>query len=56
MHAANELRGNLESDEIEEVAVSCDRTWQKRSFQNLNGVFVAISVDSVKVLDVEAMN
>jgi len=36
--------------------VSCDGTWQKRGFQSHNGVFAALSVDTGKVLDVEAMN
>ena len=54
--ASNELREGTHADEIKDVAVSCDGTWQKRGFQSLNGVFVAISVDNGKILDVEAMN
>ena len=52
--AAKDLK--VDPDEIVDVAVSCDGTWLKRGFQSLNGVFAALSVDSGKVLDVEAMS
>lgn len=43
-------------DEIVYVAVSCDGTWQERGFQSLNSVFAALTIDTGKVLDVEAMS
>ena len=32
-----------------------DNTWQRKRFSSFNGVFVAISIESGKVLDVEPM-
>ncbi|XP_065650235.1 uncharacterized protein LOC136078392 [Hydra vulgaris] len=43
-------------NEILDVGVSCDGTWQRRGFSSLNGVFAALSIDSGKVLDVEVMS
>ena len=36
-----------------DIGVSVDGTWQKRGFSSLNGVVAAISVNTVKVIDVE---
>ena len=56
--AAQELRTKVNAGEndVVDIGVSCDGTWQKRGFQSLNGVFAALSIDNGKVLDVEAMN
>ena len=58
---AEELHEKAKKDyagdqEVVDVGVSCDGTWQKRGFSSLNGVFVAISMDNGKILDVEALN
>ena len=34
--AAAELRGNV-TDDIVDVSVSCDGTWQRRGYSSLNG-------------------
>jgi len=39
-----------------DVAVSCDGTWQRRGYSSNNGVVSIISMETGKVLDVEAMN
>ena len=54
--AAADLREQCQDDEILDIGVSCDGTWQRRGFSSLNGVFAALSMDSGKVLDVEAMS
>ena len=36
--------------------VSCDGTWQKRGFSSQNGCVSVISIDTGKVLDLEAMS
>ena len=37
-------------------AVSCDGTWQRRGYSSRNGCVTAISMDTGKVLDVEALS
>ena len=54
--AADELKNLAKDNQVVDTTVSCDGTWQKRGFQSLNGVFVAISTETDKVLDVEAMS
>jgi len=39
-----------------EIGVSNDGSWQRRGYSSLNGVVTTISVDSGKILDVEAMS
>ena len=39
-----------------DVGVSLDGTWLKRGFSSLNGVVVAISITSGKVIDTEVMS
>nr|XP_047127825.1 uncharacterized protein LOC124808661 [Hydra vulgaris] len=39
-----------------DVAVSCDGTWQRRGYSSNNGVVSVISMETGKVIDVEAMN
>ncbi|XP_065660932.1 uncharacterized protein LOC136084596 [Hydra vulgaris] len=41
---------------IVDVAVSCDGTWQRRGYSSNNGVVSVISMETGKVIDVEAMN
>jgi len=43
-------------DDVVDTSVSCDGSWHKRGYSSLNGVFTAISIDSGKILDVEAMS
>ena len=44
-------------DGLVKCGVSCDDTWQRRGFASLNGcVSGAISIDTGKVLDVEALS
>ena len=58
--AANELREKSfdpnADNGILDIGVSCDGSWQRRGFSSLNGVVTVISIDSGKVLDIEAMN
>ncbi|MBX9702962.1 MAG: hypothetical protein K2X39_02290, partial [Silvanigrellaceae bacterium] len=54
--AVSDLRLQCKEDEILDVGVSCDGTWQRRGFSSLNGVFAALSMDSGKILDVEVMS
>lgn len=51
--AINDLR--KQDDEMIDIGVSVDGTWQRRGFSSLNGVVAAISIDSGKVVDVEPM-
>ena len=58
--AANYLRemhadANRDSNVVD-IGASFDGSWQRRGFSSLNGVVTAISIDSGKVLDVEAMS
>ena len=48
-NAAKELR--LGTDNITNVAVSCDGSWQKRGFASFNGLVNVISVETGKCLD-----
>ena len=52
------LKGQNDSNETEPIdcGVSCDGTWQKRGFSSRNGCVTAISIDTGKVLDVEALS
>nr|XP_047137499.1 uncharacterized protein LOC124814004 [Hydra vulgaris] len=54
--AATEMKENATSEDIVDVGVSCDGSWQKRGYQSMNGVFTAILIDSGKIIDVEPMN
>ena len=42
--------------DVTDVAVSCDGTWQRRGYSSNNGIVSVISMETGKVLDVEAMN
>ena len=58
LEAANDLRTNTNTNnnDILDIGVSCDGTWQRRGYSSLNGTFTAISLDSGKVLDTEVMS
>ena len=43
-------------DGLVKCGVSCDGIWQRRGFASLNGCVSAISIDTGKVLDVEALS
>ena len=45
-----------EGGPIYNCGVSCHGTWQKRGDSSLNGCVTVISIDTGKVLDVEALN
>ena len=51
--AASRLRG---TNEVADVGVSVDGTWQRKGFSSTLGVITAISVDSGKVLDVAILS
>ena len=53
--AANDIRENVD-DDVVDTNVSCDGSWHKRGYSSLNGVFIAISIENGKILDVEAMS
>ena len=48
--AAEEVCGN---NDITDVGVSLDGTWQKRGFTSLNGAVACISIDTGRILDIE---
>ena len=52
IEAANELRPN---DNVADIGISVDGTWQKRGFLSLNGTVAIISMDNGKIIDVETM-
>ena len=56
--AAAEIRSaqNAENNDIVNCPVSCDGTWQKRGFSSPNGCVSVISIDTGRVLDLEAMS
>ncbi|GFX79577.1 uncharacterized protein TNCV_825661 [Trichonephila clavipes] len=63
LHAASQAANNsmLESTKsIAECSIKCgvsvDGTWQKRGYSSLNGCVSTISVDSGKILDIEALS
>ena len=54
--AAALLRKDADEDEIVDVKVTCDATWQKRGHQSLYGVVVVASWDTGQVLDTEVLS
>ena len=40
---------------IVDIVISVDCTWHKRGFTSLNGAVAAISIETGRILDVEAM-
>lgn len=51
----NETVSDLKENDILNVGVSCDGSWQRRSLSSLNGNFTTISLDNGKVLDKDIM-
>ena len=43
-------------DEVIDIGVSADGSWQRRGFSSNNGVVTAISIETGKVVDIEAMS
>ena len=54
--AVQELREGKSPDEIVDIGVSVDGTWQKRGYSSHNGVTAALSIKNGKVLDVKALS
>ena len=52
--AVDEVRTNSQ-DQVSNVGISVDGTWQKRGFTSINGTVIAISLDSGKVVDADVM-
>ena len=52
-----EIYKNLSADlnTVVGTSVSCDGSWQRRGFSSLNGVVIAISMKTGKVVDIKAM-
>jgi len=50
------LKGQQNSDEPTDCAASFDGTWQRRGYSSHNGCVTAISMDTGKVIDVEALS
>ena len=46
---------NAEDNVILDTGVTLDGTWQKRGFTSYNGAVMAISIQTGKILDLEAM-
>ena len=42
-------------DNVDDTGISVDGTWQERGFTSLNGAVAAISIETVRILDVEVM-
>ena len=53
-NAADELQ--RDSSQLVDIGVTVDGTWQRRGYTSMNGVVVAMSVDSGKVLDIEVLS
>ena len=54
--ASKELHADAREDKAISCGVSVDGTWQKRGFSSLNGCVAALSIDTGKILDIEAMS
>ena len=46
----------VKENEITDIGILYDGTWQKRGYSSLNGVGTAISITTVKVLDCEVLS
>ena len=46
-----EVCKNAAADEIVDIGVSVDASWQRHGYSSLNGVTTVISIDSRKVID-----
>ena len=54
--ASVELHGTTPPDQIVDVGITIDGTWQKRGFTSMNGTVAAISIDTGRLIDVEVMS
>ena len=54
--ASKELHADDRADEVISCGVSVDGTWQKHGYASLNGCVAATSIDTSKILDIEAMS
>ena len=54
--ASVELHGTTPPDQIVDVGITIDGTWQKRGFTSMNGSVAAISIDTGRIIDVEVMS
>ena len=55
-HAVSRLKNPKDADQdILDINVCIDGTWQKRRFSSLNGVVAAIYIDNGSIIDVETM-
>ena len=54
--ASRELHADDRADKVITCGFSVDGTWQKRGYASLNGCVAAISIDTGKILDIEAMS
>ena len=48
---ANEIEVTRDENVICDITVPCDGTWQKRSYNSLNGIVTVISFDTGKCID-----
>ncbi|GBO40547.1 hypothetical protein AVEN_147217-1 [Araneus ventricosus] len=55
-HAAGKIRNADDPVPSVKCSVSVDGTWQRRGYSSLNGVVIAISILSGKVIDMEVMS
>ena len=55
--AATEIRmkKSAASDQVLDIGVSNDGSWQRRGYSSMNGFVATISMDVGKVLDIESM-
>ena len=54
--ASVELHGTTPPDQIVDVGITIDGTWQKRGFASMNGAVAAISIETGRIIDVEVMS
>ena len=54
--ASVELHGTTPPDQIVDVDITIDGTWQKRGFTSMNGAVAAISIDTGRIIDVGVMS
>ena len=56
VESIREMKGSTNDEEIIDIGVSLDGTWQRRGFSSNNGVVAALSIDTGKVVDIEVMS
>ena len=54
--ASVELHGTTTPDQIVDVGITIDGTWQKRGFTSMNGAVAAISIETGRLIDAEVMS